>query len=841
MLMRADTLVLTAPMAGWITSLDEVPDPVFAERMLGDGVAIDPTGSILHAPCDGEVIAIHRAGHAVTLRASNGAELVLHVGLETVALGGRGFAVLTETGRQVKAGDALLQFDLDFIARHAKSLLTPIVVTNGESFRIARAARDCTVAPGDFLLELIGARIAPSVETTGAEIARRVIVPLRHGIHARPAAGLAACAKGFAASLTLDAGGRRVNLRSPAALLTLGVALGTAVTIRASGADAEVAVDAIAALLEGGMGELAAVPAAPAPPPRPEALPTFGPDDRPTLHGVTAAPGLATGVAFRLDPPALQPAEQGGDPAEEKAALSAALARASTRLDRARAGATPAQQAILTAHLALLDDPELIGAAEADIEAGRSAGRAWQRSLETQAAELARLDDPRLRERAADLRDLERQVLLALAGAEEQHALPERAILIAEELLPMQLVLLDRSRIAGIAMAGGGPTSHVAILAAAAGIPALVALGPDVLRVTDGTILVLEADARRLQVNPDPAAATAAEAARERQRARLAADLATAQTECRLADGLRIEVFANLGGADEAAKAVARGAEGCGLLRSEFLFLDRRTAPDEDEQLQHYQAAAAGLGGRPLIIRTLDAGADKPLAYLAMPAEENPALGVRGIRIGLQRPDLLRTQLRAILRVEPRGQCRIMLPMIASLDELRAVRSLLDAERQALGIAEKIELGIMVETPAAAIMADILAAEADFLSIGTNDLTQYVLAMDRGNPALAAKLDGLHPAVLRMIAQAAAGAAKHGILTGVCGGLASEPLAAGLLVGLGVRELSATVASVPSVKAALRPLTLTSCIAVARKALALAGPEAVRALLAAEFPQLRAS
>ncbi len=218
-----------------------------------------------------------------------------------------------------------------------------------------------------------------------------------------------------------------------------------------------------------------------------------------------------------------------------------------------------------------------------------------------------------------------------------------------------------------------------------------------------------------------------------------------------------------------------------------------------------------------------------------MPAEENPALGVRGIRIGLQQPELLRTQLRAILRVEPRGQCRIMLPMVASLAELRAVRIMLEEEKQKLGLAEPIELGIMIETPAAAITADILAAEADFLSIGTNDLTQYVLAMDRGNPALAAELDALHPAVLRMIAQAAAGGARHGKLTGVCGGLASDPLAAGLLVGLGVRELSATAAAVPSVKAALRPLDLSRCIAAATEALTLDSAAAVRAHLAAAF------
>jgi len=834
--MPLPTLVLRAPMQGWVTSLDEVPDPVFAERMLGDGIAIDPTGSSLHAPCDGEIIAIHRAGHAVTMRAINGAELVMHVGLETVALGGEGFEVLARVGQQVKTGDLLLRFDLDFLARRAKSLLTPIVVTNGEAFRIGRSARDCAVAPGDFLIELSGGTAVAAIEQVGEEVARSVAVPLRHGIHARPAAGLAACAKGFTAALTLDAGGRRVNLRSPAALLTLGVALGTKVTIRGSGADAAAAVDAVAALIESGMGEAAELPSgAPAPVVALAAAP-FGPQERVTLRGVTAAPGLAVGIAFRIDPPALEPAEHGADLATEQAALVAALARVAARLDRARQGAAPAQQEILGAHLALLDDPELIGAAEAEIRAGRSAGRAWQKSVGSHAAELGRLDDPRLRERAADLHDLERQVLLALAGAEETSDLPDRAILIAEELLPMQLVLLDRSRIAGIAMAGGGPTSHVAILAAAAGIPALVAIGPELLRIADGTALILEAEARRLQVNPEPGAGVAAEQALIERRRRQAGYLAEAGAECRLADGLRVEVFANLGGADEVATAMANGAEGCGLLRSEFLFLDRRSAPDEDEQCRHYQAVATGLAGRPLIIRTLDAGADKPLAYLAMPAEENPALGVRGIRIGLQRPELLRTQLRAILRVEPRGQCRIMLPMVASLAELRAVRALLDAEKQALGYAEPIELGIMIETPAAAVTADILAAEADFLSIGTNDLTQYVLAMDRGNPALAAELDALHPAVLRMIAQAAAGGAQHGRLTGVCGGLASEPLAAGLLVGLGVRELSATAASVPAVKAALRPLDLAKCQAAAAHALTLDSPAQIRAYLAAEFP-----
>ena len=832
-------LVLAAPMQGWVTGLEEVPDPVFAERMLGDGIAIDPTGSTLHAPCDGEILAIHRAGHAVTMRAANGAELVMHVGLETVALDGKGFEVVAKPGQQVRTGDLLLRFDLDFLAQNAKSLLTPIVITNGDAFRIARRAVDCSVAPGDFLIELTGGTAEIVAETAGIEAIRELRVPLRHGIHARPAAALAACAKGFEAALALEANGRKANLRSPAALLTLGVALGTRVAIRGTGADAEAAVEAVASLLASGMGEAAELPPEPPAKPSPVAKPAkapFGPGERPVLRGVTAAPGLAIGVAVRVDPPAIEPPEDAADPVAEKTALTAARARVAERLAKAREGAAPTQQEILGAHLALLDDPELIDAAEAQIATGRSAGIAWRRSVEAQASALDQLGDPRLRERVADLRDLERQVLLTLAGAEAAPELPDRAILIAEELLPMPLVLLDRSRIAGIATSGGGPTSHVAILAAAAGIPALVAIGPEVLRIANGTELILEAETKRLQVNPEPGAGAAAEHALTKRRVKRAADLAVAHDDCHLADGLRIEVFANLGGAGEAAAAIAAGAEGCGLLRSEFLFLDRRSAPDEEEQFRQYQAAAAGLEGRPLIIRTLDAGADKPLAYLAMPSEENPALGVRGIRIGLQQPELLRTQLRAILRVAPQGQCRIMLPMIASLSELRRVRVMLDEERAALGQTAPVELGIMIETPAAAVTADILAAEADFLSIGTNDLTQYTLAMDRGNPALADELDGLHPAVLRMIAQAAAGGTKHGRITGVCGSLGSEPLAAGLLVGLGVRELSATAAAVPSVKAALRPLDLARCTALAEAALALDSAEAVRAHLAAALP-----
>jgi phosphocarrier protein FPr/phosphocarrier protein len=377
----------------------------------------------------------------------------------------------------------------------------------------------------------------------------------------------------------------------------------------------------------------------------------------------------------------------------------------------------------------------------------------------------------------------------------------------------------------------------VAILAAAMGIPALVAAGAAVMTVSDGTALILDADSGQLRVAPDAPALEAAQTQLAQHQERKARAKASAHQICVTRDGQRIEVFGNVGSLNDALAASANGAEGSGLLRTEFLFLDRATPPDEDEQARQYQAIASALDGKPLIIRTLDVGGDKAAPYLPIPAEENPALGLRGVRVSLWRPHLLKTQIRAILRVRPLGQCKIMVPMIASLDELRAVRAVLDEAKREMGVSERIELGVMIETPAAAVTADLIAAEADFLSIGTNDLTQYVLAMDRGNPELAARIDALHPAVLRMIAQTCAGAAKHHRWVGVCGGAASDLSAVPILLGLGVTELSATAAVVPEVKALVRGLDLATCRALAEQVLDLTSPEAVREVAKAFLAQ----
>jgi phosphoenolpyruvate-protein kinase (PTS system EI component) len=362
-------------------------------------------------------------------------------------------------------------------------------------------------------------------------------------------------------------------------------------------------------------------------------------------------------------------------------------------------------------------------------------------------------------------------------------------------------------------------------------IPMLAGVDAAVLAIADGTSLLLDTELGSLAI--DPAAGVVADAKRRIARhTAVRAELRAAALEpCRTMDGACIRVLANIASTAEAATAVASGAEGCGLLRTEFLFLDRMDPPDAGEQHRHYQEIANAFAGRPVVVRTLDAGGDKPMAFLAMPSEDNPALGLRGIRASLWHPELLRAQIEAILAVRPAGSCRILLPMINDVGEIQAVRRIIDEVCSAGGMLAPVSLGVMIETPAAAIRAARLAEDADFFSIGTNDLAQYVLAIDRTHPLLASNLDALHPAVLRLIGEVCGAARRAGRPVAICGGLASDPAAAPMLAGLGAGELSAVPAVIPAIKHALRRCTLEQCRELAGRALALDSAQAVRDLL----------
>ena len=560
------------------------------------------------------------------------------------------------------------------------------------------------------------------------------------------------------------------------------------------------------------------------------------------LSGVAASPGIAIGPAHHLGGPAAPPPDrEAGDPASERRLLEHALAEARITIEHdrelvaRRAGRAEAE--IFNAHLALLDDEALLAPAGRSIDAGESAERAWQSAVDEVAAIYRGLPEPLLQERAVDVLDVGRRVLAALApeapgavaGAGDGDDEPA-GVVIADELTPAGAAALDPDRVLAIATARGSATSHAAILARGLGLPAVVGLGERVLAISVGSTLLLDGDGGTITVDPPDDTVRDAIRRRERLQARAAVAREHALEPAVTRDGHRIEVFANLGSADQAAPAVALGAEGVGLLRTEFLFLDRAELPGEDEQVETLRQIALALDGRPLVVRTLDAGADKPIPALAMPVEENPFLGVRGLRLALARPEILATQFRAILRVAADHPVSTMMPMVATLAEIMAARTILEQARADTGVRTAMELGIMVEIPAAALTAAQLARHVDFFSLGTNDLTQYTMAAERGDARLAALLAGPQPAVLRLVRETVQAAAAHGRWVGVCGELAGDPAAAVLFAGLGVTELSMSSAQIPEVKAALRGIELGQAQAAAIAATRADDAQGARAL-----------
>ena len=841
------SLILKAPLDGVVVPLEQVPDPVFSQKMVGDGASIDPTSQVLIAPCDGRVTQLHKAHHAVTLTTADGIELMMHIGLDTVNLKGEGFTAKVAEGDQVKTGDPLIEFDADYLATHAKSLLTQMLVTNTERLASLSPTSGLVQAGSDdFLTIQTIADTGAEAEAAGRSVSSEaILIPNATGLHARPAAVLANLAKRFSSRILLTRGDDQANAKSVVSIMGLEIAQNDKVVIVATGPDADAAIDSIAPQLAAGLGDEGAVPApapattepdpANAPAPRPRS------DDPNLLLGVAASPGLGVGSVFQLRRDEIDvPETAAGEPRVERRHLEEAVERAKNELEslqtELRAKADPAKAAIFAAHQELLEDPDLIDIAESAIAKGKSAAFAWQRAYSTHAERLSKLKNAIMAGRAADLRDVGRRVLGILTNhPTEEPAIPVGSILIAEELSPSDTAKLDPTQVLGFATVGGGATSHVAILARSLDIPAVAGIEPRALDLANGTQVILDGGKGQLRIDPDPAEVDRILTLKRKLAEKKQADLAAAHEAATTTDGHRVEVVANIGGIDDAKQSVTLGGEGVGLLRSEFLYLERQTAPSEDEQAQIYADIAIALDGRPMILRTLDVGGDKPLPYLPMPREENPFLGIRGVRIGLERPELLRTQVRAILRAAKGHKLRMMFPMIATIDEIRSVKGLVEEERAKLSDAGEVELGIMVEVPSAAVMARQFAREVDFFSIGTNDLTQYTLAMDRGHPKLGAKADAMNPAVLRLIKQTVDGAHTEGKWVGVCGGIASDPQAVAILVGIGVDELSVSVPAIPAVKAEVRTRSLADCQALAKQALSCDTAAEVRALVPTEY------
>jgi phosphocarrier protein FPr len=751
--------------------------------------------------------------------------------------------------------------DLEAVRRAAEqALATPKIP---EAAPVAAPVAAPLAAP-------IEAETAPPAGEAEAGVEKKsveLIVPNPTGLHARPASRFVRTAMRFDADITVQnvTHGRPVaNAKSMMAVANTGTAWqGERIRVTARGDDADEALAALRALVESGFGEMDAVaerPVVEAPTPpavgRAEPEPSTTPPEpvvkaEGKLQGIPASEGFVVAPAFIYQPPELDVRRRTvAETDAEIARLQAALGEAGGQLMDLQEEVAQRDEdvaEIFEFQRMMLEDPTLVERIE-DVMRRTScnAEAAVEQVISEWVTRFESGEDTVMRLRAADVRDAGNRVLRVLLDAEEAQplsALPEPVIVVAEDLTPSDTARLDREKARGLCTAAGGATSHVAILARMWNLPAVVGLGHTVLQIPEQTLLAIDGDAGVVEIDPPPDVIEAYKERREQRAARLAAAMADREAAAITRDGHRVEVVANIGDVASAQEAIEFGAEGVGLLRTEFLYLERATVPDEEEQYQAYRAIADVMGQRPLIIRTLDVGGDKPLPYIDLEPEMNPFLGVRAIRLSLQRPELFQPQLRAILRAGEGYNVKVMFPLIATYDEVVQAKEALqkaqeDLSREEVPHAQNVEVGIMVETPASALEADNIARLVDFFSIGSNDLTQYTLATDRGNKQLGHLFQPLDPAVLRLISRVIDAAHAAGKWAGLCGELAGRRQAIAVLLGLGLDEFSMTPRAIPEAKQIIRSLTLAEAKEVAQQALSLKTASEVSAYLDTVLQQL---
>ncbi|MEA1229655.1 phosphoenolpyruvate--protein phosphotransferase [Acinetobacter sp. IRS14] len=687
------------------------------------------------------------------------------------------------------------------------------------------AQLDQTQAPNE-IAKIIGADVIPDWPH------RSVVLANAHGLHARPATHLVNLTKSFQGDIQVAVDdGNFVSAKSLTRLLALGCKRGQTLRFIAEPeTDAVEALDKVIQAVQQGLGEeVEPIQSSDTQAQSPQTVKSL-PKTLSTNTGIPASSGLAFGPVHVIKPKVYQYERMGLSVKAEKEKLDIALHAVKNNIHQVIAKSEVAEiKQIFQAHLEMLDDPDLINGVYQKINLNLSAPAAWHEHIEAAAKEQAALPDRLLAERATDLRDIGDRVLAQLCGEVIIEEPKEPYILIMYDVGPSDVARLNKDRVAGILTAVGGASAHSAIVARALGIPAIVGAGNQVLEIEQKSSLLINGDTGTFVLNPNTQQIEQAKQERElQQKIREEAEHHSQEPAITL-DQHQIEVAANLGKVQATAHAVECGAEAIGLLRTELVFMAHSSAPSEATQEADYRVVLDALAGRPLVVRTLDVGGDKPLPYLPIAEEENPFLGLRGIRLTLRQPELLRQQLIALLKAADDRPLRIMFPMIGRVEEWRAAKAILDEVKAAHPCAD-LQVGIMIEVPSAALLAPILAQEVDFFSIGTNDLTQYTLAIDRGHPILSAEADGLHPSILQLIDHTVKAAHKHGKWVGICGELAADPKAVPIIMGLGVDELSMSPNSIPLVKAQIRTLNYSQAQALAKRALECESATAVRQL-----------
>jgi phosphotransferase system enzyme I (PtsI) len=562
-----------------------------------------------------------------------------------------------------------------------------------------------------------------------------------------------------------------------------------------------------------------------------------------TLQGIAASPGIGIGPIHVVDPEEVDvrdgdiaAKEVGPEVARFRTAIEQSLGEVRSLREKIALETGEEEATILDAQVAILQDPEVTAQTLAAIERDRKpAAFCYRRILSAAAARLEASDGEYYRGRAIDVRDVRRRVLSHLGGVKQRSLadLPAPCLIVASDLPPSEMAVLPRDKVLGFATDLGGRTSHTAIMARARGIPAVVGLKEAVRAAREGVLALVDGSRGVTILEPD-AETLAEHQLRQRRYEELKQNFAVLKDQpSATADGRPVGLGANLEVPEELPGILDNGAEGIGLYRTEFFYLARQTLPTEEAQFKAYRTIVEAMAPRPVVIRTLDVGGDKFASYLGTPIERNPFLGLRGLRFSLQRQEIFRTQLRAILRATAHGNVKMMFPMVVGLEEFRRARAVVERVRAQLAqegitMARRVPLGVMVETPASVFAIDLLASEADFVSIGTNDLIQYTLAVDRGNALISSIYEPLHPAVLRAIHLVVESCRRRGIPVGVCGEMAGEPLYAVLLVGLGVTDLSVSPYLVPEIKTIIRACTSDEATHLAQRCLTLATPSDVR-------------
>ncbi len=568
------------------------------------------------------------------------------------------------------------------------------------------------------------------------------------------------------------------------------------------------------------------------------------------IRGIPAAQGFTQGPIFiwqdvDLIMPEPYPCS---NPIQAWKKIQAAIESASVEIEQLRSkvllDAGKEQAAIFDAHLMMANDEALHEMVKGLLEEGINPEAAWMNSINTFAEMLESLSDELLKARSVDVRDVGKRVLACLLGKSLiVNALKEKSVIVARDLAPSQTATIDRSLALAFCIAEGGPTSHTAILAKALGIPAIVGLGEDILKLKPGEIVWVDANAGNVIVQPEEDEQRAFFQRRSSADRQQAADLETAFEPARTLDGFQVEVVANIGGVEDAKTALAHGADGVGLFRTEFIYLNRQSMPTFEMQVDIYRQVVTVMDGRPLVVRTLDIGGDKQVDYLGIIQEPNPFLGWRGIRMISEKPEILRNQFCALLKAGQGSDLRIMLPMVSQLEEVIQARQLsneaLDWVKSEIpGWTARLQYGIMVEVPSAALMIEHFAPLVDFFSIGTNDLTQYTLAVDRMNGRVSGLASPFHPAVLKLIERTVRVAHQHNKWVGMCGELAGEISAVPFLLGIGLDEFSMSAAAIPAVKRVIRQIKTADCIPIAAWALNLSSAAEVCAYLQSELKRL---